>query len=297
MPKISITDAHTHFFGREAAADTSVWAAARSETYWAALVGRRPDGRPSLQGFPDEKKFLSDMDAAGVERAIIQGWYWQNQTTCIEENARIAAFVAAHPDRLSAFAAVQPAQAGAAEIAKSARNMGFCGIGELHDGVQKFSYESAEFERLAEAAAQAELALCLHITENTPRSYLGKTETDTSGAIAAAKRFGGVNFIFAHWCGNAVFETPQLFADLPNTFFDTAATQFTAPKDAFAAAGQNAVAAQKTLYGTDYPLRLYPRRFAAEEMKTAADFARSQASEHFAKNLFTKNCLKAIKNL
>ena len=151
MRQIRIIDAHTHFFCPEAAKDSSAWALARGEAYWAKLVGPRPDGKPTLQGFPDEKKFLSDMDEAGVERAVIQGWYWQNQQTCLEENARISKLVKAHPDRLSAFAAVNPACDGALEIAKSARSMGFCGLGEIHDGVQKFKYSSKAFEKLFNA--------------------------------------------------------------------------------------------------------------------------------------------------
>ncbi len=295
MRQIRIIDAHTHFFCPEAAKDSSAWALARGEAYWAKLVGPRPDGKPTLQGFPDEKKFLSDMDEAGVERAVIQGWYWQNQQTCLEENARISKLVKAHPDRLSAFAAVNPACDGALEIAKSARSMGFCGLGEIHDGVQKFKYSSKAFEKLALEAQRQELAICLHITENTPRQYCGKTDTDTAGALQAAKDNAGTVFIFAHWCGNLAFENPQIFQDMPNAFFDTAATQFTAPKDAFGIASTIPQAKAKTIYGTDYPLRLYPRKFAREEMKTAADFAAETAPEYFAKNLFTINFTKAIK--
>ena len=175
--------------------------------------------------------------------------------------------------------------------------MGFCGLGELHDGVQKFAFKSAAFDAIAETAAASGLAICLHITEQTPRQYLGKAPTDTRGAVEAAKRHKGANFIFAHWCGNAAFENPELFAGMDNAFFDSAASQFTAPKDAFALAEKSETAAGRIIYGTDYPLRLYPKLFKAEEMKTALESARAQVSENFAKNLFTKNCYKAIKLL
>ena len=131
-------DSHTHFYPEFVAARPVEWAHSAGENYWALLVGKRPDGRKSLQGFPSEKKFLCDMDKAGVERAIIQGWYWQNSGTCEMMNYEISKFVKAHPDRLSAFISIQPANAERSiETVKRARDDGFCGIGEIHDGVQK----------------------------------------------------------------------------------------------------------------------------------------------------------------
>ena len=106
---MKIIDCHTHFYPRFAAENPEGWAAGAREPYWGALVGRRADGKRSLQGFPDGKKFLLDMDRAGVERAVVQGWYWENPETCSLMNAEIAKFAAAHPDRISAFASINPA--------------------------------------------------------------------------------------------------------------------------------------------------------------------------------------------
>ncbi len=290
-----MTDAHTHFFPPEAAADTDTFARVRREAYWGSLVGARPDGRPSLQGFPSRDKFLRDMDVAGVEYAVIQGWYWENVETCKEQNDFVAEFVRAHPDRLGAFAAIQPASAQSLEIAARARDDGFCGLGELHDGVQKFSYDSPLFGEILDIAERDGLAVCLHITEDSPRSYHGKTPTNTRAALELARRRRGVNFIFAHWCGNLAFASPELFGDMPNAFFDCAAGRFTAPKNAFELAQSSPHLFGRAIYGTDYPLRLYPKLFACEEMKTSADQTRASVSEKFGKNLWTKNFIKAIK--
>ncbi|MBO5254659.1 MAG: amidohydrolase family protein [Opitutales bacterium] len=289
-------DAHTHFFSEEASADVQSWGLSRNEKYWSMLVGERPDGKLSLQGFPNEKKFLNDMDEAQIERAFIMGWYWQNYETCVEENLRISALVKRHPDRLSAFAAILPTNKKSIEIAKTARDMGFCGLGELHDGVQNFSFKSPIFEEILQISAIEKLAINIHITENTPRMYQGKTPTKTAEAIEVAKKHLDVNFIFAHWCGNLVFENIDDVKS-PNIFFDSAATQFIASKDAFSLAEGNPTLANSIIYGTDYPLRLYPKLFKEEEMTTAATFARNSVSKNFAKNLFTNNCSKAIKIL
>ncbi len=288
-------DSHTHFFPKEVANAPQDWALKHRESYWAILVGKRPDGKPSLQGFPSEKKFLSDMDDAGIDYAIIQGWYWEHSQTCIEQNLEISKLIKKYPDRLGAFAAIQPADATTLQIVESARDMGFLGLGEIHNGVQKFSFKSDLFEKILHLAEINELALSIHITEQTTRQYLGKTPTDTLTAIDVAKNFPMVNFIFAHWCGNLAFE--GIADDVENIYFDTAATQFTAPKNAFALAQGNQVLSTKIVYGSDYPLRLYPRLFKYEEMKTAVDFAKGQISKNFEKNLFAKTPSKAIKRL
>ena len=287
-------DIHTHFFPANVSANPEAWATDRKELYWAKLVGKRPDGKKSLQGFPSEEKFIADMDNAGISRAVIQGWYWQHSKTCVEQNAQIMRFVKKYPNRLSAFASVQPAEKQAIEIAKSARENGFCGLGELHDGVQNFLYESDIFEKILEIAATDKLSICLHITENSERNYLGKTKTNTQKAIEIVKMHKNVNFIFAHWCGNLAFENQELFADVNNVFFDCAASQFTAPKDIFQTASNSQLLIDKTIYGSDYPLILYPKLFDKEEMKTSVDFAQQNASKKFAKNLFTNNFLKVI---
>ena len=167
-------DSHTHFYPEFVAARPVEWAHSAGENYWALLVGKRPDGRKSLQGFPSEKKFLCDMDKAGVERAIIQGWYWQNSGTCEMMNYEISKFVKAHPDRLSAFISIQPANAERSiEAVKRARDDGFCGIGEIRDGVQQFGFLSPQFDDICAAAAECELPICVHITESSERKYLG----------------------------------------------------------------------------------------------------------------------------
>lgn len=286
-----VVDIHTHFYPEYVAADTDGWAKPRGEMYWAELVGKRPDGKRSLQGFPSEGKFLSDMDEAGVERAVIQGWYWENPDTCDELNAEIAKLVKRHPDRISAFAAVQPAYGKrAAETAGRARDNGFSGIGELHDGVQKFSYSSADFEMLADVCAEERLPICIHLTERSPRQYLGKVATDFDGATAAARRFGNVDFIFAHWLGGEIFENPENAAELTgrgNVFFDSAASPFLASADAWKTATEKFPSA--ALYGSDYPLRLYPRKFKTEEMLTIATEASENVPPQFAGNFFETN--------
>ena len=291
-----IIDAHTHFYPSEISKYPDIWANKHSEKYWATLVGKRPDGKLSLQGFPSEKKFLSDMDDAGVERAIIQGWYWENPDTCEEYNAKISDFVNRHSDRLSAFASVQPHfSEHAVRVAKHAKEQGFCGIGELHDGVQNFSYLDSDFEKLAICCAEENLPICVHLTERTPRQYLGKVDTNFDDAFACAKKFTSTNFIFAHWLGSEIFENPQNAKKLlqnKNVFFDSSASPLLCGEDAWQKACNFA---DYAIYGSDYPLRLYPRKFKVEEMKTIVDEAKKNIDKDCAENFFRNNILNIIK--
>lgn len=284
-------DSHTHFYPEFVAARPAEWAHSAGENYWALLVGKRPDGRKSLQGFPSEKKFLCDMDKAGVERAIIQGWYWQNSGTCEMMNYEISKFVKAHPDRLSAFISIQPANAERSiEAVKRARDDGFCGIGEIHDGVQQFEFLSPQFDDICAAAAECELPICVHITESSERKYLGKVPTRTSHAVEAARANPSTNFIFAHWCGGEIFSSPQTFTDLPNAYFDSAASPLTNDDSAWGNATNTFP--EKTVYGSDYPLRLYPSKFSEEEMQTIAQAARTFSHADSAAKFLSENILK-----
>ena len=291
-----IIDAHTHFYPAEISGNIDTWATKHNEKYWLTLVGKRPDGKLSLQGFPSEKKFLSDMDEAQVERAIIQGWYWDNPDTCEEVNNLIADFVKRHPDRISAFASVQPRfWESAVDIVKRAKEQGFCGIGELHDGVQGFSYLDKNFEQLAIACAEENLPICVHLTERSSREYLGKVATNFEEAFLASKKFKNVNFIFAHWLGSEIFENPQNAKELlqnKNVFFDSSASPLLCDDSAWTKAS---TFADYAIYGSDYPLRLYPRKFKVEEMKTIVDVAKANIPTNIAENFFKNNITKITK--
>ena len=54
-------------------------------------------------------ELLRAMDAAGISRAVLLGWYWEKPATCAGQNRFYAACVRAHPDRLMAFATLHPA--------------------------------------------------------------------------------------------------------------------------------------------------------------------------------------------
>ena len=288
---MKIIDAHTHFYPDFVAKNPEEWANRMGELYWSKLVGKRPDGKLSLQGFPSEKRFLEDMDSAGIEKAIVQGWYWQHHKTCVEMNTQIAKFANKYPDRIIGFASISPAYyEESLEEIKRAFELGLCGIGELHDGVQGFDLLSEEFCEITNTATKYNMPVCLHLTENNDRQYLGKTSTDNNSAYQLALRQPNAKFIFAHWSGldaiaKANFTLPK------NVFIDSAATPLLCP-NAWEVGIKNFP--QQAIFGSDYPLRLYPRNFREPELATIIMDAKKNMQTGYAENFFSSNLEKIL---
>lgn len=257
-----IIDCHVHLYPPAANADPAGWAVARREPRWAAMVGPREDGAPSLQGWADEERLLRDMDAAGVDRALLLGWYWENAATCAEQNRFLAQCVRRHPDRLEAGATVH-AEAGAngvrAELVRC-REEGITGLGELCPPAQGFSYRDPALAVALELAAEWHWPVNLHVTEPAGRSYPGRVETPFAELQALAERHPAVRFVFAHLGGLLpFFELNRAVArSLANVWYDTAASPLLYRPEVFPLVAR-VVDPARILYGSDYPLRLYPR--------------------------------------
>lgn len=250
-----IIDAHIHAYPADVFASPRRWAAQRDESWWADTVD--PVDRCSIQGWADVDTLIRDMDTAGIDRAVMLGWYWQHQSTCEENNHWMAQWRRAHPDRLYAFAAVNPA-AGQMAIDQTRRwlNEGFSGIGELLDRVQGYRYADNDFAALAALAADYRAPLNLHVTDPKLHDRPGMQPTPLSEFIDLAAALPRNQFILAHLGGGLAFhsETP-----VPaNLYFDTAAVPLIYEPSCYRDAARY-VGAERILFGTDYPLRTYPR--------------------------------------
>jgi hypothetical protein len=202
------------------------------------------------------------MDAAGVERVVLQGWYWEKHDTCVRQNRFYAACRKAHADRLSAFA-VFHAAAGSKAVTQEIRRAaaeGFCGLGELSPHSQHVSIDDPVWREALVLAGELGLPVNLHVTEPLSKNYAGKVETPLGDFVRMAQEFQRTKFILAHWGARLPLD-PVLGAEARacvNLFYDTAASPLIYERKVFREM-IDTVGADRVLYGSDHPLNLYPK--------------------------------------
>lgn len=253
--RMGIVDCHVHLFPDAAAADPQGWAAVRGEHRWATMVAPRPDGR-RVQGWAGVDRMLRDMDAAGIERVVLQGWYWERPATCAEHNHAMAAAIGAHPDRMSAVATFHPAGGESAlNSLRRLRDMGFAGLGELCPEAQGFAHEDPVFERALSLAGDWGWPVTLHVTEPAGRDYPGRVETPLMKIVGLVRAHPDVRFVLAHWGGLLpLFEmNATVGRALAGTFYDTAASPLIYGGGVTKAVA-SAIGSDRILFGSDYPI-------------------------------------------
>ncbi|MDB6168684.1 MAG: amidohydrolase 2 [Verrucomicrobia bacterium] len=267
-----MTDAHVHLYPPEADADPAAWAAARREPHWARLcTRRRKDGRP-VQTLPTLGALLQEMDSAGVERAWLLGWYWERPETCAEQNRLYAECIRAHPDRLSAFATIHPSAGITATLdeIRRAHGEGLRGLGELSPHSQAYPVDDPVFQAALDLAEELNLPVNLHVTDPDSARYPGWVATPPDDFLKLARSHSRVRFILAHWGGLLPLRNPAALA-LPNVWYDTAASPLLYDEGIWRRF-LDQVPADRVVFGSDYPLNVYPRidslpgmaRFVAE---------------------------------
>ncbi len=274
MPTI---DAHVHLYPTEVVVDPAGWAAACGEAHWSRLCTRRRKGGAPVQLFPSVDELLHDLDAAGIERAVLLGWYWEKPATCAAQNRFYERCVQAHPDRLAACAAVHPEDL--TEL-RRAQERGFVGVGELSPHSQGFAADDPRVSELLRAAGELGLPVNLHVTDPASKRFDGWVETPLEDFTNWANAFPGTQFVLAHWGGGLAFDAASRV--LTNVWFDTAASPLLYDASAWERA-LAAVGAERLLFGSDYPLRLFPKSddaaglvsFAREARGALPDAARS----------------------
>ncbi|MEQ9825304.1 MAG: amidohydrolase family protein [Puniceicoccaceae bacterium] len=212
----------------------------------------------SLQGWVSVEQMLRHMDDAGIERVVLQGWYWQRAETAQAHNAWMAACVRRYPDRLSAFAAWVPLQEQEPHLSRI-EDQGFCGLGELHPGVQGFSLASEQWLVAAAFAAKRSWPVLLHVTEPVGRPYAPREETDFRELQAFIESHPSLSIVLAHW-GGLVFThllNPYIAKRWKHVYFDCAASALLYDAKVMRLALE-VLSAERILFGSDYPLRLYP---------------------------------------
>ena len=254
-----IIDSHVHLYPPELNADPAGWAAARGEAHWATLcTRRRADGR-AVQTFPSVDELLREMDRGGVARAVLLGWYWEKPETCAWQNRFYVECVRAHPDRLAAFATLQPLVGSHVTLDELTRahDEGLIGIGELSPHSQGYGMDDSVFRAVLERAAKLKLPVNLHVTDPEGRAYPGRVETPLGDFVRLAREHPATTFVLAHWGGMLPLRNASA-ARLGNVFYDTAASPLLYGAEVWPRFF-GTVQPERVFFGSDYPLNLYPK--------------------------------------
>lgn len=253
-------DAHIHYTPPTMAVDMAGFA--EQEPYWGMLLQPNPPHR-MIQGWATAERMIADMDRAEIDRVVLVGEYPRQHDYCLARNNQAIQILNQWPDRIVAFATIQP-KAGqqALDELKRCVEAGMQGVGELNPYAQGHTMDDPDFLRLVEACIAYDIPLNLHVSEAVGHYYLGKSATPLRHYYHLAVRYPELKLILAHWGGGLLFYEimPRVRRELQNVWYDTAASPLLYPTAKIFQLALQAVDHRKLLYGSDYPLLLYPRR-------------------------------------
>ncbi|MEO6874411.1 MAG: amidohydrolase family protein, partial [Opitutaceae bacterium] len=212
------------------------------------------------------------------------------------QNRFYARCIKAHPDRLSAFATLQPAAGRAVTLAemKRAHDEGLCGLGELSPHSQGYDVSDAVFAEVLEWAATLRLPVNLHVTDPASGRYPGRVETPLSDFVRLARKHSRTIFILAHWGGLLPLREPKALG-LKNVYYDTAASPLLYREDIWSRF-LSVVPRGRVLFGSDFPLNGYPQLDARPTMtRLVAEAHRAAANADQLNAIMRENAARIIR--
>jgi len=252
----TIWDSHVHCYPREVIEDPGTWARKRKEPHWLELVEKGP------QGWADVDQLIRQMDRDGIERVLLQSWYWQNAATAEEQNAWHAAWVERYPDRLMACAAVHPEMTDPLSTLEEACRWGARMVGECLPEVQHpAGWAHPGWTAILGWTEAHHMPLCLHVTEPVGHVYPGRVETSLEKLITLFESFPEQTWVCAHWGGGLPFYSlnKRVRNAMTHVWFDTAASPLLYDARIWKSVS-SIIGPDRILFGSDFPLRLFPGR-------------------------------------
>ena len=287
-----IIDFHAHMFPTDVINDPEKYC--KLDPYFGLLAG----SKYTLQRYATGEEAIALADKAGVEKIVMQGWYWQDHGLCQYHNDYMYDLIKKYPERFIAFASINP-RAGQRAIREIERchEMGFAGIGELGPGGQGWDLHDKEFLNLMEAAVEYTMLVSIHAGEPVGRAYPGKDITSLQGFYELVKKLPDLKLILAHWGGGLPFYElmPDVSKAFTNVYYDTAASPLLYKMDIFKAV-IDIVGAEKILFGSDFPLLVYPKKQQEADFSMFIEDIKEQSGlqEDELNLIFRENALKLL---
>lgn len=249
-----IIDIHTHMFPPEVINNQEKYC--RLDSYFGLLA----NPRSTLQRYATAEEAIALADEAGVEKIVMQGWYWRDHGLCKYHNDYMYEIIKEYPHRFEAFASINP-KAGWQAIWEVERCFlkGFIGVGEMGPGGQGWEVNDNRFRHVMETANACKMLVNIHVGEPVGRIYPGKDPTPIAGFYELAKDFPDLKLILAHWGGGLPYYElwPEIKKVMGNVYYDTAASPLLYDTRTFRSV-VSMVGPEKIIFGSDFPLLIYP---------------------------------------
>lgn len=260
MHDFKIWDSHVHLFPPEIYQN---WEKYAVRDNWFALLTKKPEnGKGTEEAWANAEEALECTDKAGIYGLVMQGWYWNDEGLMTMHNDYMADMMKRHPDRLKGFISINPKfrEKAISEIERCAK-LGFTGIGELGPGGNGYDFEDPDLIDVLECAQHYGLAVCIHCGEPVGHAYPGRDFTSLAPIPGLVKKYPDLKLILAHMGGGLPFYemNPKYSGKFENVYYDTAANPLLYHIRSFRAV-ISMIGSKRLLFGSDFPLLLYPSK-------------------------------------
>ncbi len=262
-----IVDAHTHGYPEEVLKDPRSFALVQKEAHWQELVC--PKNKKTLQGWSTREEMVADMDNAEVDRAVLLGWYWENPETCALQNEWSRQWISQDPNRIIGFVSLHPDTQNPIESLRKSKDLGFMGIGECHPWLQGASIQNDNWMNCMQFASDHDWPVTPHVTEPVGHDYPGRVQTPFEEFLWLARQLPELKIILAHAGGLFPFYelNPKIRPELRNVYYDLAACPLLYDPSIYRKLIET-VGLAKILWGTDYPLKIFPATQKVPDFKS-----------------------------
>lgn len=277
MDQLQIWDSHVHLFPPEI---YNNWEKYAARDAWFAQLTREPKGNVGTkEAWANAEEALEQADRAGIHGLVMQGWYWNDAGLMRMHNDYMAEMVQRHPDRLRAFAAINPMFKDEAirEIWRC-HEMGFSGVGELGPGGNGYDFEHPDFLAVIDCAESLNLPVNIHCGEPVGHVYQGKDTTSLAPLPALVMKHPKLKLILAHLGGGMPFYemNPRYRGRFDNVYYDMAANPLLYHIRSIRAV-IDMIGSDRLLYGSDFPLLLYPSKYREMDFTMFVDDLKQNA--------------------
>lgn len=176
--------------------------------------------------------FLLQMDAAGIERAVLLPIDCARaRKDAVSSNDQVAELCSLN-SRFIGFASVDPLKEGCVhEFETCVQKMGLRGL-KLDPALQDFRPDDPKAFAVYEAAEALKVPLLIH----TGMSWAPGTPLEAGQPLLlepAIRRFPDLDFVLAHFAWPWVWDAVAMALKYPNVYLDTACLYYDSPKEFF----------------------------------------------------------------